>query len=362
MRKLIFGAIFLLFFSSAYAAGKTYVFFTCDVESTSYGNPEKDIWGKRGSEYWGITRIMDILDKYSIKGTFFVNIYEAKKFGDDTLKKACQEIDGRGHDVELHTHPRYAFLKIDDMQDADLATQIEIIKYGKTLIYSWIGKNPVAHRAGAYAANENTLKACAENEIFIDSSRNYAYAKYQGLVSKPDTLNAFELTNAPNGKNPFIEIPVTVYYQFKFGTFSEARILDLESTSLLEFRKIFQEAVRSRVGTIVIISHSFSFSRYNPASARKIAEKMDQLMKLIKSIPALEPVTFTDFAKRGISDWQSMQNGNFMPTTGLITAYLKSWERLDQGKKNDILAFTPALFVCIGFITFIGVKKCLKKS
>lgn len=359
MQKIIIFTIYILFilFSlPAHSYGKTYVFFTCDVESTSKGNPELDIWGKEGNNYHGINKMMDILEKHNIKGTFFVNVYEEKKFGEEELQKVCQEINRRGHDVELHTHPKYLLPEVNTMQDAGLDKQIEIISYGKALIYKWINKEVVAHRAGAYGADENTLEACLRNGIFIDSSRNYVYAKYQGLVNNQQSLNTFEIINFPQAQMKLLEIPVTTYYQFKFGKFVAPRILDLESTSLAEFKHIFKEAARFKVGTVVIMSHSFSFSRYNPRVARNIESKMNQLMVLIKNTPELEPATFDTFSKLGLINLNNIQNGNFTPITGLSAAYLKSWERIEQGRLNQLVAFSPFVIFIFGFITIKGVK------
>ena len=53
--------------------------------------------------------MMNIFDEYGVKATFFVNVYEAAKYEDDTLAEVCRAIHSRGHDLELHTHPKPMF-------------------------------------------------------------------------------------------------------------------------------------------------------------------------------------------------------------------------------------------------------------
>lgn len=343
--------------------GITFVFFTCDVESMAKGNPEKDIWGKVRNEYYGITKMMDILDKHGVKGTFFVNVYESPKFGEEELKKVCQEINKRGHDVELHTHPILSFPGIYRTQDAPLNKQIEIIREGKERIKKWIGKETVAHRSGGYAANQDTITACIRNGIKIDSSRNYTYARQQGLKNTEETMNAAEIyTDTTGTQGQLIEIPVTTYYQFKFGRFALPRIVDLEDASLAEFRTIFQAAANTKVKTIVIMSHSFSFSRYNSRTAQKLAQKMDHLFSYIKTVPSLELTTCEAYLNKNSILNSKVSNTNFIVTTGLIAAYLKSWERLEQGYKNILVEIAPVCFIMLLLIFFIHKGKCKKSN
>src|SRR5260370_36165628 len=107
------------------------VSFTVDTECSVGGGwenprqkpvqPERAILGKIGSEYYGIPRIMDILEKYDLRGTFFVEVFAGLNGMQEELARACAQIVQRGHDVELHLHPiQYYYRKRED-GELDLA-------------------------------------------------------------------------------------------------------------------------------------------------------------------------------------------------------------------------------------------------
>lgn len=345
---------------------KVYVFFTCDVESTHNGNPDKDIWGKTKNGEHGIGKMMDILEKHGAKGTFFVDVYEAAKYGDEAFKNICLGIGKRGHDLELHTHPKPMFPKFFALQSADLHAQIEIIMQGKDLINKWTNKKVIAHRAGGYQANYDTLTACYENGILMDSSMNYAYANYQGLMHPVFTINQakifYPLSN-DNSIKPYyargvLEIPVTAYDQLHLDTLISRKFLDIEVTSLNEFKKILESAINNRVKTVVIMSHSFSFSRYNTPTSIKLEKKLSNLLNYINNQKNLELVTFRDFFNLYKKDPSVIEGNSFIPTTGIWLTYLRSWGRLDQGYKNILVAFFPILLISfVVFIIFLKQRK-----
>lgn len=332
-----------------------YVFFTCDVESMSNGNPQRDIRGKINNEYHGIGKIMDILEKNGVKGTFFVNVYESVQYVENVMRDICLDIHNRGHDLQLHTHPQPMFSRILGLQDGNLLTQIEIIKKGKELIYKWTKKDVIAHRAGDYLANYDSLTACYKNGILIDSSMNYCVSS-QGLMHPVFSINQAKIFCPGNDENlkGVLEIPVTTYNQFHFFTFLSRKYLDIESTSLDEFKKIFRSAIYNRIKTIVIMSHSFSFSRYKASARLNLERKLCELLSYINS-QRLELITFQDFFSLYKKDHAIIESNSFIPTTGIWFVYLRAWERLDQGYKNILFVFSP-IFLIIVIITIFYLK------
>ena len=117
-RYLYLAVAFALFSATTPAIASTKVVITVDVESYGRdGDPEKQIWGKLADGEHGIRRIMDLLDKHGVKGTFYLNVYEAAKYGDAALARVARAINDRGHDLELHTHPAPVY-GISEMQKA----------------------------------------------------------------------------------------------------------------------------------------------------------------------------------------------------------------------------------------------------
>jgi len=150
------------------------VVITIDVE---------DHYTQSGAMIWGIKDIINILDKYNFKATFFVNVFE------DT-KEATQYIQNSGNDVQLHIHPDIQNAK-KCMYEYDLGNQISLIKQGCDLLYDWIGEKPVCFRAGTYGANDNTLLACKANNIFWDSS----YFLPMSKIATVDIIHQLNITN-----------------------------------------------------------------------------------------------------------------------------------------------------------------------
>src|SRR5262249_53271335 len=110
-----------------------------------------------------------------------------------------------GHDVELHTHPDAAYdPKRHEMYEYSLDEQTTIVRDGVRLLESWTGQPVVAHRAGAYSADENTLIALERNGVTVDSSLFWEYPKSK--------LNALPLPrNSPGVYRTVLELPVTAY-------------------------------------------------------------------------------------------------------------------------------------------------------
>jgi len=163
---------------------------------------EKFIMGKIGDDYYGIPKIIEILNAHHVKGEFFVDVYEKVYFGEKKYATLCKYLDEQGHGVQLHTHPGYSYdINRIYMHEYSLEEQKKIIKDGKELIKKWIGKFPIAHRAGSYGANNDTLDALMVNDIKIDSSYFY---KHKNCKIQLPTVNDAVLSNFG------IELPVTV--------------------------------------------------------------------------------------------------------------------------------------------------------
>src|SRR3990172_10992364 len=128
--------------SAGAAPVSTFVTVTVDVESWRAGDPRTQIWGvtPASSEAHGISKIMDIMDSREVKGTFFLNVYEAAEHGEVELAEIARAIHERGHDLQLPSHPE-AMYGIYHFSGADLQQQVEILQEGKRLILEWTGKH-----------------------------------------------------------------------------------------------------------------------------------------------------------------------------------------------------------------------------
>ena len=65
------------------------------------------VWGnlKNQVRSLGIGLIMETLELYGFKATFFLDPFGVDFFGLEKLKVICGELLSRGHDIQLHAHP-----------------------------------------------------------------------------------------------------------------------------------------------------------------------------------------------------------------------------------------------------------------
>lgn len=240
----------------------TYIILTVDTETSPA--PAETIFAQIEGEEWGITRIMDICDSFSVKATFFVDVYDKNIIDISLLRRACECINKRGHEVELHTHPDFSTKRgweIDGViSKYNLDEQISIIKKGKQLIKNWINKEPIAHRAGGYGANYDTIRALKENGILIDCSMYYKH--------RVCDLNYPLLTvNKVVEYNGVTEIPVTVTFSkyvigfpgFGLTFFSLYKKVDINWSGFDELKLQIMRLKENGINPIIVFLHSGSF-------------------------------------------------------------------------------------------------------
>jgi len=351
---------------------KTFFFITVDVETSAgcvgsgcYPESIADrILGQRGDKYYGIPLIMDILDKYGMKGTFFVNAYLDSYYPEAEVEKVVRQIVDRGHDVQLHTHEEFRCFSFCDTKDIDcwhqctkkqsymsgntLENQIAIISEGAQNIEKWSGRYPVAFRGGAFDADINTLKALRTLNIPIDSSLS-------GPGHKLATILPINKVGEYEG---IVEVPLFNYMEdliLKRGL----RYLDIESSTLLEHKYLLNEAIKNGTRTVVLMMHSSSFCRPGyGCPIEKNIERFDNLLAYIKTAPDIKVITFKEFWDRyQVSAELFLGEGDIPSTTYFHTLY-RSFIRFDQGIKNKLffLGNVVVLIAVIAITVLFAVK------
>jgi len=275
------------------------IFITIDVETSiggAFAKPDKlrpvgvdkRIYGQIGNREFGIPLIIDILNSYNLKATFFVEPFCSFYFGEKIIKEICHYILNRGHDVQLHLHPNYQIFKCPDWQERakrkelfpdiiakyNLDEQINLIKQGKKILEK-CGVTPIAFRAGCFGANLNTLMALKENDFLIDSSYNLSFLGKTCFIHPSRFTSHFSLLTSHFSLltshlsrltylndltliNGIYELPITNYYDFKIGKFKRLRTLDMCAVSFYEMKKILRYGLKKGPKHITFILHSFS--------------------------------------------------------------------------------------------------------
>ena len=307
------------------------VFITIDVETSiggAFARPdelkpvgaEKRIYGRIGSKEYGIPLVMDILEQYNLKGTFFVEPFCSFYFGEEMVRSVCQYILNRGHDVQLHLHPNYQIFQYPDWQERakrkklfpdiiakyPLKEQINLIKKGKKILEG-CGVNPIAFRAGNFGANLATLEALKQNGFLFDSSYDALnLGKICFLYQLPITnhQSPVPILNDLTLINGICEFPITNYYEFKIGNFKKLRHLDICAVSFLEMKQVLKQAFKKGPKHVTFILHSFSFIKKKDVQYKTakpnfiIIKRFKKLCEFLnKNTNLFKVTTFSEFAQ-----------------------------------------------------------------
>jgi hypothetical protein len=285
------------------------VFLTIDTECSLGGawenprnkpvDPERAILGKIGSEYYGIPRIMDILEEHDLRGIFFIEVLAGLNGLQTALAEAYAQIVKRGHEAQLHLHPVHYYYRM--VKDGQLApeqvptekdmigslsrqTQLELLQRGMALFREMIGNTPQAFRAGNFGASMSTLDVLAEVGMRFDSSFNAAYTR-AGC-----RLDSHGAVNAPWQHGGLWEIPVT---NFVTGAswWGSLKQLSINAVSLWEMKRVLEQADRIGLDAVTLLAHSFSlfkvadlqFRRLKPD--RLVLRRFEGLCRFLKERP-----------------------------------------------------------------------------
>jgi peptidoglycan/xylan/chitin deacetylase (PgdA/CDA1 family) len=283
------------------ARGATRVVFTVDVESNArFTLPDQvDAVCADGSPC-GLSSIVRQLRDRQWSGTFFLNVYERQQWGDGAMRKIAVDLEQAGQDVELHTHPQWMYDPSRwAMYQYDADEQTAIISEGVRLLKAWTGRPVVAHRGGAYTADERTLLALERNGVALDSSR---------LWQDPDSRLESLPRNLPSRYRGVTEIPVSVYqrddrtrFGAPLGAATVVRKIDPNwFTDADETRSAIEALVRADVPVLVVFLHSFSFMTREPAgSLVSDRHALDMFRVIVETVArrGLPVVTMRQLAK-----------------------------------------------------------------
>ena len=290
--------------SPAAASERPVVVFTVDVESEgNVGLPAQvDAVCSDGSPC-GLMEIVRLLEERDWQGTFFLSVYEQSKWGEPALRNIAGRLHSSGQDVGLHTHPHWTYdAARPGMHEYTLEEQTAIIRDGVRYLRSWTGLPVVAHRAGAYAADERTLIALNRNGVLLDSSLfwNHPSSKLDGLGLP---------TNFPGRHQSVLQIPVSAYQRQDrpaiFGNFvapvTVVRKIDPNwFVDASEARGALDALVALDVPVIVVFLHSFSLMTTPqdgaPLPADRHAREMFRVILDYVTEKQLDVVTMRDLA------------------------------------------------------------------
>lgn len=309
--------------------GNFYILITIDTESPQSFlkaglYKESGIISLTNKNNYGITKIINILKRYNINATFYLNIYEKYYVnnGDYVFKNICELICNSGNDVQLHTHPVWLYDIKDkrkiNMNQYTYLKQVEIINKGLNEIELLTSKRPIAHRAGAYGINNDTIKALKENGIKIDSSMFY---KHENCKVRTWSYNKVAY------KNDLFEIPVSVYYKIKVGkVYDFSKIIhkvDVNWSSPSEIISFYRKLKSKNIYYMNLFMHSYSFcnlfsgNKFNKdfllTPNKEIILNFCKVLDFLKKEEQVEFITTSKFYDVLQKDFFSSETSDYLP-------------------------------------------------
>jgi hypothetical protein len=154
------------------------------------------------------------------------------------------------------------------------------------------------------------------------------------------------------------EIPITYFSQVQIGDWKSIKFLDINSSSLKEIKTVLTKMADKGACAVNIMMHSCSFTNYGYPD-KHIIDKLDAVLGFINDNPKLTTSSvrnFVDLYNR--KQLTCTPNPEFIPSTGIILTYFRSWERFGYGWKNVVMALSIP-FLLILLVTVITV--CRRK-
>ncbi len=245
----------------------------------------------------GLTWQLDLLARHGLKACFFVDPMPALVHGLAPFRRLVDQLLAAGQEVQLHLHPQWTGAKAEDRAAAGRfqlweyheAAQGDLIAGAAELLVAAGVPEPIAFRAGSYAADDATLAALAERGFAFDSSHNGAESR----VSRID-LPARRI--APVERGGVIELPVTAIEDSPgaLRTFQPCALSIAEAAAALD------HAATHRHAAVTIVSHSFELA--NRAGTRPNAVHV----RRFEALCALLDARRDDLPTSWFGDWPEL--------------------------------------------------------
>jgi hypothetical protein len=223
---------------------------TVDTEGDSANNPNSTFIGIRSA----IPKLVDVLDKYKIKATFFVQEDKICQVG-TKFAHIWKSLEESGHEIGYHAHG----ILLSPPEDRET-----IITQGITRLRN-LGLNPISYRGGRFHLNGDLLKVLEKNNIKYDSSvvpglrevfkDGTVRCNHVGAPRKPYFPSYIDHTKP--GDSTILELPVNRYPMISPEIWGGVLTVSQNDESLFDY---FTKSQKDNV--VIIILHSWSALSY----------------------------------------------------------------------------------------------------
>lgn len=303
---------------------KTEVCLTVDVEFSvggAFGRPdlyepigEQSVLCNVNGRSEGLGCLLDILDKYRAKATFFVDTVQAVYFGAEPMGRIAECIARRGHDVQLHLHPCWMHFKnpvwrttrfihpSDSCAGRSDQELDDLLGHALEAFSLWGLPRPVSLRTGNFMADRAVYRAMHRAGLKIGSN-----------VALGTGMPAIQAANGRHKVDDVVEVPCFAYQNpcFRCGGNPRWRHLSVTSTSLSEMKVLLRGARHAGIETLVLLMHPFELVKKDNFRYEKIRpnlvnrKRLSGLMEFVQNNP--DEFTLATFGGCA-APWQSKED------------------------------------------------------
>ena len=253
-----------------------------------------------GERSEGLGYLLDTLESYGIRGTFYVETLNTCYFGDEPMGAIAREIAGRGHDVQLHLHPCWTYFEHDDWvgrmaldPPSDDITRrsvdevVALIERGRETFRRWGLPAPTVLRTGGLKVGINVYQAMRRTGLRLAS--NIGLAVYR--PAEPE----LQLLAGCHDIDGVLEFPVTTYSDFRWRGRTHYKTLTITGSSWSEMRQLLTQARDQELSDVVVLTHPFEFVKIQDSGYQELyidrvnRQRLERLCRFIQAEPGLEP-------------------------------------------------------------------------
>ena len=229
-------------------------------ETSMAADMDRDIYGITNQGEYGLGYQLDVLNRFGLTATFFVESLFASAVGPSRLREIVALIKSHRQDVQLHVHPEWlqwmsqpVVLETRGKYLKQFTTDEQCALIGLALnnLLASGAEGVCAFRAGNYGANLDTLRALSRLGLRFDTSYNFPYLATQCGMALPEPLLQ------PRCIDGVIEYPITFFEDWPH----HPRHLQLTACSSAEIIHVLIEARRRGRQFVVLVSHGFELLR-----------------------------------------------------------------------------------------------------
>jgi hypothetical protein len=254
----------------------------------------------------GLGLILDTLERWGLCGTFFLETMNTHYFGDGPMAGVAAEIRSRGHDLQLHLHPCWGYLRgrkagtvpddgyTDSIRDFSGEALRGLLADGRDTFARLTGAPPLAFRSGSLIAHRGLFPALAATGLRLSST--LAMGVYE--PAEPE----LKVTGGRCRIDGVTELPVLAYRSPKASRGASYKAATLIGSSWRELKGLLDQAAREDSGPFVILTHASEFSGKSGTPAAplylpwpRMQRRFDSLCRYLHEHPErFRTVTFSE--------------------------------------------------------------------